>query len=48
MEEIRRGGPVTCTANITQSFIDYKGGILKDNGDPGLANHHISITGWGI
>jgi cathepsin X len=39
---------VTCTLNITQAFIDYKSGIIKDNGDPGLANHHISITGWGV
>jgi cathepsin X len=48
MDEVRSSGPVTCTINITQGFLNYKDGILKDSGETGIANHHISITGWGV
>ena len=40
-------GPITCSLDLTQSFNDYKGGILEDKGEKGMQTHFVSITGWG-
>ena len=47
MKEIYARGPITCGIAVPQSFVDYTGGIYKDESGDVEKVHAISVVGWG-
>ena len=47
MKEIYARGPITCGIAVPQSFMDYTGGIYKDESGDVEKVHAISVVGWG-
>ena len=45
--EIFARGPVSCDIWVTQEFLDYQGGIFKENGSEYLGRHSVEVAGWG-
>lgn len=33
---------------VTDNFVAYKGGVYSESVSPYMANHIISLTGWGV
>jgi cathepsin X len=47
--EIMNNGPITCTMDVTDRFeYSYLSGIYEEYRPNTLANHVVSVVGWGI
>ena len=45
--EIYARGPISCGIDVTAKFYKYSGGIFEEEVSFPMANHEISIVGWG-
>ena len=46
--EIFARGPISCSIQVSQEFVDYEGGIFAEHENPSLGGHAIEVTGWGV
>lgn len=46
--EIYKHGPITCSLEVTDDFESYTKGVYKEYKQDPIANHVVSIVGWGI
>ena len=47
MKEIYAHGPVTCSIDVPDDLLEYKGGIYEDKTGIAGDGHDISVVGWG-
>ena len=47
MKEIYAHGPVTCSIDVPDDLLEYKGGIYEDKTGVAGDGHDISVVGWG-
>ena len=45
--EIHARGPISCGIDVTAGFYAYDGGIYEETVTFPMANHEISLVGWG-
>jgi len=45
--EIHARGPISCGIDVTEKFYGYSGGVYEEEVAFPMANHEISIVGWG-
>lgn len=46
--EIYARGPIACSIEATQRFLQYSGGIYAQAISSPNPNHLVSIVGWGV
>ena len=47
MKEIYAHGPVTCSIDVPDDLLEYKGGVYEDKTGATAREHGISVAGWG-
>ena len=46
--EIFARGPISCVMDVTQTFLDYAGGVFTSREGKWLGKHAVEVTGWGV
>jgi cathepsin X len=47
MSEIFQRGPIACMTAVSQAFLDYSGGLFKDETGEMQIRHVVELVGWG-
>ena len=46
--EIYARGPISCVMDVTQTLLDYTGGVFTSREGKWLGKHAVEVTGWGV